>query len=291
MAQPINNGIQYVKDTPIRGKDVYYFIQSTDPKVAPIGSPAILPAHQTEGSVSIEGDSLDEQTKMGRVVAASTNEDSIDLSSYLVPGDLASKIIMDAKHNGRQVKVWRVIVDPRLAVEEGDHKAYPAMFGYGVVDSMDITDGDSFSELEYTLNIVGKLADKNADGSDATFPLTDEMIAALNQLYYYERPGETEGEFSDAAGSEEKPATSLKATPTSADIKVGGKQQITLDVEPADASDKQAVLSAATYSSNNESVATVSATGEVTGVTAGQATITVKSDKLEAKVSVKVTAE
>lgn len=291
MAEPINNGISYVKDTPIRGKDVYYFIQSTDPKVAPIGSPAILPAHQTEGSVSIEGDSLDEQTKMGRVVAASTNEDSIDLSSYLVPGDLASKIIMDAKHNGRQVKVWRVIVDQRLAVVEGDHKAYPAMFGYGVVDSMDITDGDSFSELEYTLNIVGKLADKNADGSDATFPLTDEQIAALRQLYSYERPGETEGEFSDAVGSEEKPATALKATPATTSVAVGGKQQITLDVEPADATDKQAVLTAATYESSDETKATVSATGEITGVAAGNATITVKSGTLEAQVAVTVTGE
>lgn len=199
----INNGITYVKDTPFRGKDVWYFIQSTDKKVAPIGSPAVLPAHQTEGSVSIEGDSLDEQTKMGRILAASTNEDSIDLSSYMVPGDKASKIIMDAKHNGRQVKVWRVEVDDRVAVDEGDHKDYPAMFGYGVVDSMDITDGDSFSELEFTINIIGKLADKWEDGTDATFPLTDEMRAALNQLYYYERPGETEGEFTDAAGSEE----------------------------------------------------------------------------------------
>lgn len=202
-----NNGITYVKDTPFRGKDVWYFIQSTDKTVAPIGSPAVLPAHQTEGSVSIEGDSLDEQTKMGRILAASTNEDSIDLSAYVVPGDKASKIIMDAKHNGRQVKVWRVEVDDRVAVVEGDYKAYPAMFGYGVVDSMDITDGDSFSELEFTINIIGKLADKWEDGKDATFPLTDEMRAALTQLYYFERPGETEGEFTDAAGSEDTPGS------------------------------------------------------------------------------------
>ena len=79
------------------------------------------------------------------------------------------------------------------------------MFGYGVVDSMDITDGDSFSELEFTINIVGKLADKLKGGADATFPLTDEMRAALSQLYYYERPGETEGEFTDTAGSEDAP--------------------------------------------------------------------------------------
>ncbi|WP_243680642.1 hypothetical protein [Lacticaseibacillus manihotivorans] len=39
------------------------------------------------------------------------------------------------------------------------------MFGYGVVDSADISDEDSFSEIDFTLNIIGKLADKNEDGT------------------------------------------------------------------------------------------------------------------------------
>lgn len=201
MAVPVNNGIEFVKDTPYRGKDVWYFIQSTDPKVAPIGSPAILPAHQESGDTSIEGDSLDEQTKMGRIIAASTNEDSIELTTYMVPGDKAHEIIIDAKHEGRQVKVWRVIVDERLAVVEGDHKAYPAMFGYGVVDSADISDEDSFSEIDFTLNIIGKLADKNQDGTPGTFPLSDEQVKMLDQLYAFERPGEKQGEFADGSAT------------------------------------------------------------------------------------------
>lgn len=192
MADPVNNGIKFVKDTPYRGKDIWYFIQSTDKTVAPIGSPAILPAHQTEGDTSIEGDSLDEQTKMGRIVAASTNEDSIELTSYKVPGDTSTDIIVDAKHNGRQVKVWRVEVDERAKTTEttgtGTVDVYPAMFGYGVVDSLDITDGDSFSELDYTINILGKLV-------NGTFPLSSDQVKALGSLYDYERPGEKEGEF------------------------------------------------------------------------------------------------
>lgn len=211
MADPVNNGIEFVKDTPYRGKDVWYFIQSTDPKVAPIGSPAILPAHQESGDTSIEGDSLDEQTKMGRIIAASTNEDSIELTTYMVPGDKAHEIIIDAKHEGRQVKVWRVIVDERLAVVEGDHKAYPAMFGYGVVDSADISDEDSFSEIDFTLNIIGKLADKNQDGTPGTFPLSDEQVKMLDQLYAFERPGEKQGEFADGSATT---TTTTKASTT-----------------------------------------------------------------------------
>lgn len=209
MAVPVNNGIKYVKDTPYRGKDVWYFIQSTDPKVAPVGSPAILPAHQESGDTSIEGDSLDEQTKMGRVVAASTNEDSIELTSYMVPGDTANDIIIDAKHNGRQVKVWRVIVDPRLAAVEGDHKAYPAMFGYGIVDSADISDEDSFSEIDYTVNIIGKLV-------EGTFPLSDAQVAALQELYDFERPGEKQGEFADGAVTTTTTSSSTTTTTTTA---------------------------------------------------------------------------
>ena len=197
----INNNIQFVKDTPYRGKDVWYFIQSTDPKVAPIGSPAILPAHQESGDTSIEGDSLDEQTKMGRIIAASTNEDSIELTTYMVPGDKAHEIIIDAKHEGRQVKVWRVIVDERLAVVEDDHKAYPAMFGYGVVDSADISDEDSFSEIDFTLNIIGKLV-------DGTFPLSDEQVAMLDKLYAFERPGEKAGKFADTTAASTTTTTS-----------------------------------------------------------------------------------
>lgn len=207
----INNGIEFVKDTPYRGKDVWYFIQSTDPKVAPIGSPAILPAHQESGDTSIEGDSLDEQTKMGRIIAASTNEDSIELTTYMVPGDKSHEIIIDAKHEGRQVKVWRVIVDERLAVVEDDHKAYPAMFGYGVVDSADISDEDSFSEIDFTLNIIGKLADKNEDGTPGTFPLSDDQVKMLDQLYAFERPGEKAGEFADGTAASTTTTTTSHA--------------------------------------------------------------------------------
>ncbi|MFB9770094.1 phage major tail protein, TP901-1 family [Lactiplantibacillus modestisalitolerans] len=191
---PVNNGISMVKSTPFRGKDVWYFIQSVK---EPVGSKAILPAHQTAGDLSIEGDSLDEQTKMGRVLAASTNEDSVEITLYQVPGDDTMKIFIDGKHDGVQVKVWRVVVDKRVAVDEGDHKAYPAMFGYGIVDSVDVSDEDGFVEVDGTLNIIGKLTDKNADGTDGTFPLTDDQVAALNQLYAFERPGETTGEFTD----------------------------------------------------------------------------------------------
>lgn len=208
---PINNGVQMVKDTPVLGKDVMYFIQSTNPEVAPVGAPAIAPAHVTSGDTSIEGDLTDEQTHMGRILGYSANEDSVELTHYLVPGDKAKDIIIDAKHNHRQVKVWRVEVDPRLATDEGEGvKAYPAMFGYAVVESADISDEDGFSEIDFTLDIIGKLVDKYEDGTPGTFPLSDKQVALLQELYGYERPGEKAGEFTSAGDS----ATSSTSTTT-----------------------------------------------------------------------------
>lgn len=185
----VDNGVEQIKGDPILGKKAWYFLQSTK---APIGSKAILPAAQTGGDMTIGGDSIDEQTKFGRIVKPSTNEDSFDLESYFVPGDQAIDIIQDAKHNGRQVKVWRVIVDKRLSKVEKDgeieHQVFPALFGYGVVDELEIDDSDDMVSVSYTLNILDKL-------KEGTFPLTDEQLSALEDMYEYERPGETTGDF------------------------------------------------------------------------------------------------
>ena len=47
---------------PLVAKKVWYFIQSVD---VPIGSPALLPAFQTEGGVTFGGENIDEQTQKG----------------------------------------------------------------------------------------------------------------------------------------------------------------------------------------------------------------------------------
>jgi uncharacterized protein YjdB/endoglucanase Acf2 len=66
------------------------------------------------------------------------------------------------------------------------------------------------------------------------------------------------------------PVTGVTVSPTSASITVGGTQQLTATVAPANATNKNV-----TWSSNNTSVATVNASGLVSGVAAGSATITV----------------
>jgi len=66
--------------------------------------------------------------------------------------------------------------------------------------------------------------------------------------------------------------TGVTLTPVSATIQAGTSQQLTATVVPENASDRSV-----TWSSSNTSVATVSATGLVTGVRSGAATITVRT--------------
>lgn len=168
-------------------KKVWYFIQSV---TAELGSPALLPAFQTEGGVTYGGENIDEQTKMGRIIIKSTDEHSIDLTQYFVPKDEAVNVVKNAKKNGETVKVWRVIVDETVATSstpEGT-KLYPAEFGYGMPDEVEISDGDDLVEVSYTLNIIGKL-------QDGKFPLSDADIAAIDALYEYQNPGETTGDY------------------------------------------------------------------------------------------------
>lgn len=181
----VNNGIKKSTGKPLVAKKVWYFIQPTD---SPLGSPALLPAFQTEGGVTYGGDNIDEQTKMGRIIIKSTDEHSIDLTQYYVPGDESLVAVRDAKKNGKSVKVWRVEVDPALVKKEGAINTYPAQFGYGMPDEVELSDGDDLVEASYTLNIIGSL-------KDGYFPLSDTDIAAIEALYDYQNPGETTGDF------------------------------------------------------------------------------------------------
>lgn len=174
---------------PIKGFKVWYFIQSTQ---AELEEPALLPAYQTEGTTTIGGDNIDEQTKQGRVLIKSTDEHSIELTQYYAPDDDSINVVEEAKKEGHSVKVWRVVVDPTLMKEEVingvKQKTYPAKFGYGVPDELEYDEADDLVEISYTLNIVGKL-------QDGRFPLSDNDVQELENLYGYQLPGETKGDY------------------------------------------------------------------------------------------------
>lgn len=67
--------------------------------------------------------------------------------------------------------------------------------------------------------------------------------------------------------------TSVELAPATVSVEIGAKTQLTATVKPAGATNKNV-----TYSSSDDTKATVSATGEVTGVAEGTATITVTTE-------------
>ena len=173
---------------PIVGKKIFYFIQSVN---AELGSPALLPAYRTDGSTSLGGEYLDEQTQQGRLIEKSTDEHTIDLTTYFAPKDPSVKVIEEASTNGDSVKVWEVIVDDSVKTvdETTQEDRYPAKFGYAKVGDYERSAGvTDFVEISYSLNVVGAL-------KDGLFPLTQEEINQLNSVYGYQNPGETTGDY------------------------------------------------------------------------------------------------
>nr|DAK39286.1 MAG TPA: major tail protein [Caudoviricetes sp.] len=174
---------------PIVGKKVFYFIQSIH---AEKGTGAMLPAYRKDGSTTMGGEYIDEQTQQGRLLEKATDEHSIELTQYFAPKDPSVQVILDAQKTGESVKIWRVIVDESVKDTSTGKDTYPAQFGYGkITDDIEFDDAiDGFTELTYTVGIVGRLR-------DGKFPLSTDEINMLNEVYDYQNPGETTGDYNN----------------------------------------------------------------------------------------------
>ena len=174
---------------PIVGKKVFYFIQSIH---AEKGTGAMLPAYRKDGSTTMGGEYIDEQTQQGRLLEKATDEHSIELTQYFALKDPSVKVILDAQKTGESVKIWRVIVDESVKDASTGKDTYPAQFGYGkITDDIEFDDAiDGFTELNYTVGIVGRLR-------DGKFPLSTDEINMLNEVYEYQNPGETTGDYNN----------------------------------------------------------------------------------------------
>ena len=184
------NQITVTTAKPLAGKKVFYFIQSIH---AEAGSAAILPAYRTDGTLTLGAEYSDEQTQQGLLLDKTSTSHEIELTTKFAPKDPSIEIIEQANDTGESVKIWRVLVDESLKEQTGEDPqkkdVYPAKFGYAKIGDIEYSEGiEDIIEANYTASIVGKL-------KNGKFPLTSAEIALLDDVYAYQNPGETTGDY------------------------------------------------------------------------------------------------
>jgi len=157
------------------GKDTILLVQPVD---AALGDEALIVAEQTEGSHSIENELIDEQSKMGRILAYGQNSESFELTAYGTKGDAGQQAVINAIRQKKKLKVWEVEL---IANKEG---TYDAVFAYCLVESVEKSHpGDNFTEVTATLQVEGE----SVEGVLTTLP---EGVTQKSN-YDFEEPGET----------------------------------------------------------------------------------------------------
>lgn len=159
----------------LNGKDTVLLVQPIDNT---IGDPGLAIANLTENSYSIENELVDEQTKMGRILAYGQNSESFELTAYGEKRDQGQVAILNAIKQKKKLKVWEVDTNPN---SDG---TYDAVFAYCFVESVEKSNpNDSFQEVTATLQVEGQ----SVEGT------ITELPAALieESPYPFETPGET----------------------------------------------------------------------------------------------------
>ncbi|MCO4601486.1 hypothetical protein Si057_01139 [Streptococcus infantarius subsp. infantarius] len=171
---------------PMSGKKVFYFIQSIH---AEIGSNAILPAYRTDGKLKLGAEYSDEQTQQGLLLDKTNTTHEIELTTKFAPKDPSVDVLEQANDTGESVKIWRVLVDESLKTTEEEKDYYPAKFGYAKIGDLEYDEGvEDIIESSYTATVVGKL-------KNGKFPLSEAEINLLNDVYDYQNPGATTGDY------------------------------------------------------------------------------------------------
>lgn len=222
-----------------------------------LGADGLVPGFQTDYTHSAERDNSTEATKMGSISAIGTLTETMELSMYGRKGDAGQEAIYRAILDGKELKVWEI------DTEKNDEGTHDAKFAYVVVDSFETTSPvEGLEELSASMTVQLK----SVEGVIADLP--EGLINFAK--YGFQLPGETTGDSKNIVNSTK--VTGITVTPETLTLTPTDKQQLSVEVIPANASNQYV-----TYATSNASVATVSPNGLVTAVASGTATITVKS--------------
>ncbi|MBW7634638.1 phage major tail protein, TP901-1 family [Bacillus licheniformis] len=169
-----------VSGKPTTGKSIIYIVQAAN---APVGAEALIVGSQTEGTWTQEQETVDEQTKLGRIVGYGAKSESFELSLYAQRKDGGQDAIQWTYDNESQLKVWRVDLS-----QKKDNGKYDCRFGWTIIENIESSEPtDGFVEISTTLPVLVRTVPGEIE-------LSDDFIQAANEILF-EKPGETTGGF------------------------------------------------------------------------------------------------
>ncbi|MEY2354779.1 phage major tail protein, TP901-1 family [Lysinibacillus capsici] len=237
----------------LNGKDSLLLVQPTNNALAADG---FLIGDQTEHTHSYERELTDEQTKFGRILGPGQLSESLDVTFYGNTDDPGQAAVLDSIVKGTQLKIWEV---EKLLNKNGKHNA---LFAYTYVESLEKSaPTDGFLEISATLQVL------NTSKQGELNPLPDDVLNFGD--YDFEAPGEKTGEFNGEETTTPVAVTGLSVNPTTLTVSEGRTESIVANVVPVNAANKSV-----TFTSSDETIATITPQGVVTGVAEGSATIT-----------------
>lgn len=258
--------------------------------------------------VSVTGVSLDlpDSMEKGTTLTAvpeytfdGATPESADLAKKLDALDMSytssNPAVLVVDEDGNMVAVSAGTAEVALSSKDGKITASKTI--EVVVTPTDITTTDTLTlTAGEAATLETAVASADATHVVISYTSSDNSVATVSDTGEVEAVGEGEADITAAVQDTELSAVckitvlpkieSVDLSDTTLSLKVGGTVQLTYTVQPEDA-----VVETATYTSSDESVATVDEEGAVTAVADGTATVTVDVDGVTAECEVTVSTK
>ena len=283
-------------------------MKSVPGKLAALSLSCALAVSLAGCGVSVTGVSLDlpDSMEKGTTLTAvpeytfdGATPESADLAQKLDALDMSytssNPAVLVVDEDGNMVAVSAGTAEVALSSKDGKITASKTI--EAVVTPTDITTTDTLTlTAGEAATLETAVAPADATHVVISYTSSDNSVATVSDTGEVEAVGEGEADITAAVQDTELSAVckitvlpkieSVDLSDTTLSLKVGGTVQLTYTVQPEDA-----VVETATYTSSDESVATVDEEGAVTAVADGTATVTVDVDGVTAECEVTVSTK
>lgn len=283
-------------------------MKSVPGKLAALSLSCALAVSLAGCGVSVTGVSLDlpDSMEKGTTLTAvpeytfdGATPESADLAQKLDALDMSytssNPAVLVVDEDGNMVAVSAGTAEVALSSKDGKITAGKTI--EVVVTPTDITTTDTLTlTAGEAATLETAVAPADATHVVISYTSSDNSVATVSDTGEVEAVGEGEADITAAVKDTELSAVckitvlpkieSVDLSDTTLSLKVGGTVQLTYTVQPEDA-----VVETATYTSSDESVATVDEEGAVTAVADGTATVTVDVDGVTAECEVTVSTK